>query len=111
MNQRDPHSKTRSAKNGLALVGAALALVVQLLATLHWHQPFLSLDATAQATGRVDGGSCALCLLAFHSPLNPVSPPAAHRLEFTQECLALQLSFAFRSLLASSEQGRAPPTF
>jgi len=67
----------RSAKS-IALLGALLILTAQFLALAHFHQgnPTRQINAQAQAA---DDGLCALCILAFHAPLNPAATPAIER--------------------------------
>lgn len=68
----------RSAKS-IALFGAVLILAAQFLALAHFHQsnPTRQLNARRQIVA--DDGLCALCIIAFHAPLNPAATPAIER--------------------------------
>src|SRR5579864_1472152 len=59
----------------VALIAAAFVFAAQLVAVVHYHQGRFEPSA-AQAVVVPDSGLCALCILAFHSPLNPAAQPA-----------------------------------
>ncbi len=93
----------------LAVLSAALILAAQLLGAVHSHRSALSRDLSARSEFGVDGGLCAVCLLAFHSPTNPGSAPAFARPQQAPERAAPAESPAIRSLFFPSPRGRAPP--
>lgn len=69
----------RSGAKSIALFGAALILAAQFLALTHFHQGNPSRQFNAQTQAATDDGLCALCILAFHAPLNPAAMPALER--------------------------------
>jgi hypothetical protein len=98
----------RHAKS-IALVGAALILAAQFLALTHFHRSNPIRQFNAQTRVVVDDGLCALCILAFHAPLNPAATPSIARpyteIRLVDAAIArLQVSDSF-----SSCQTRAPP--
>jgi hypothetical protein len=65
----------RGVLKSVALIVAAFVFAAQLVAVAHYHQGRFEPSA-AQAVVVPDGGLCALCILAFHLPLNPAAQPA-----------------------------------
>jgi hypothetical protein len=71
---------TRRAGIGrFALIAAALLLFAQTAAAAHYHEQPTSQRASLWAAVNADAGLCALCLLAFHFPVNPTATPAVVR--------------------------------
>ena len=66
----------RGGAKSLALFGAGLILVAQLLALAHVHQGNPTRQFSTQTQLVADDGLCALCVLAFHAPLNPAATPS-----------------------------------
>ncbi|MGH7932335.1 MAG: hypothetical protein ACREQN_04110 [Candidatus Binataceae bacterium] len=91
------------------MLAAALLLCAQLAAVAHYHPSDHSEGINAQAQVVPDGGLCALCILAFHLPLNPAAQPALERpqIEMQPAEPAAPQTRIFRPLLASLT--RAPP--
>jgi len=79
----------RSGAKSIALFGAILILAAQFLALTHFHQGNPTRQLNAQTQVVADDGLCALCILAFHAPLNPATMPALVRPH-----LAIRLSYA-----------------
>ena len=69
----------RGSAKSIALVGAALILAAQFLALAHFHQGNPTRQFNAQTQVVADDGLCALCILAFHAPLNPAATPSIAR--------------------------------
>ena len=69
----------RSGAKSIALFGAVLILAAQFLALTHFHQGNPTRQLNAQTQVVADDGLCALCILAFHAPLNPAATPALER--------------------------------
>jgi hypothetical protein len=98
----------RGAKS-VALVAATLILAAQFLAVAHFHQGNPTRQFNAQTQVVSDDGLCALCLLAFHAPLNPAAAPSVARpfdetrlVDATVDSLHISIPF-------SSYRTRAPP--
>jgi len=66
----------RGGAKSIALLGGILILGAQLLALAHVHQGTPTQQINAQPQVVADDGLCALCLLAFHAPLNPAATPS-----------------------------------
>jgi hypothetical protein len=66
----------RSGAKSIALLGAALILAAQFLALAHFHQGNPTRQFNAQTQVGAEDGLCALCILAFHAPLNPAATPS-----------------------------------
>jgi len=100
---------TVAAIKTVALIAAALVLGAQLLAIAHFHQA----DPTRRLNSRpavvADDGLCALCILAFHMPLNPPTLPGIERPEASAPPLVLPPAHAPVSLPSSAFRTRAPP--
>jgi hypothetical protein len=100
---------TVAAVKTMALIAAALVLGAQLLAIAHFHQA----DPTRRLNSRpavvADDGLCALCILAFHMPLNPPALPAVERPEASAPPLVLPPAHALSSHSRSVWLTRAPP--
>lgn len=69
----------RGGAKSIALFGAVLILAAQFLALTHFHQGNPTRQLNAQTQVVADDGLCALCILAFHAPLNPAAMPALER--------------------------------
>lgn len=69
----------RAGVRRLALVAAALLLFAQSAAAAHRHPQIGSQRAILASVVNAEAGLCALCLLAFHFPVNPAAAPALAR--------------------------------
>ncbi len=98
----------RGAKS-IALVAATVVLAAQFLALAHFHQRNPSRQFNAQTQVVADDGLCALCLLAFHAPLNPAATPSiAHPFDETR-LVDSTVTALYVLLPLSSYRTRAPP--
>jgi hypothetical protein len=100
----------RGGAKSIALLGATLILGAQLLALAHVHQGNPTRQFNTQTQVVSDDGLCALCILAFHAPVNPATTPTiAHpyaEVRLVDAAVAgLPVSIPF-----SSYRTRAPPT-
>jgi hypothetical protein len=94
----------------VALAGAALILFAQLLGAAHWHPANLDRTASASAALSADSGVCAVCLLAFHTSLNPAAAPAlVHPQRAVSKAPAARVA-VLSSLEFASHLTRAPPS-
>ncbi len=99
----------RGGAKSIALLCSVMILAAQLLALGHYHQVNPTRQFNAQSQVVADDGLCALCILAFHAPVNPATVPSIERpyAEFRQVDVAiasLPVSVTF-----SSCRTRAPP--
>jgi hypothetical protein len=62
------HKSDRPASRAVAIFGAALIFVSQLIGVGHFHESALSRNGVITATLSVDPGLCPICELALHSP-------------------------------------------
>lgn len=98
----------RSAKS-IALVAVTVILAAQFLALAHFHQGNPARQFNAQTRILADDGLCALCLLAFHAPLNPSAAPFISRPFHESQLLDAAVTGLDVSLPFSSCRTRAPP--
>ncbi len=99
----------RGGAKSIALLGAALILGAQLLALAHVHQSNPTRQFNAQNQLVADDGLCALCILAFHAPVNPAATPTiAHPYAEVRLADAVVADLHV-SEPVSSHQTRAPP--
>jgi hypothetical protein len=102
-------SSTRSRlRRSIAVFGAALILVAQFVAAVHWHPPTESAWTVASAQP-LETGLCALCQVAFHSSLNPTSALFIEPLEIGSVIASTDSWFGFASFDSASALTRAPP--
>ena len=62
------HKTGRAAARAIAIFGAALILVSQLIGVGHFHASAVSRDGKMAAQVGIDPGFCPVCQLALHSP-------------------------------------------
>jgi len=93
----------------IALVVATLIFGAQLIALGHSHQGNPTRQFNARPQVVVDDGLCALCLLAFHTPLNPAATPAIARPYAEIRLVDASVTSLHVSIPFSSCQTRAPP--
>ena len=102
-------SSTRSRlRRSIAVFGAALILVAQFVAAVHWHPPTESAWTVASAQP-LETGLCALCQVAFHSSLNPTSALFIEPLEIGSVIASTDSWLGFASFDSASALTRAPP--
>jgi hypothetical protein len=103
-------SSTRSRlRRSIAVFGAALILAAQFVGAVHWHPPVQLAWTVASAQPSVDTGLCALCLVAFHSSLNPTSAPFIEHREIGRAIASSDSWLGFASFDSASALTRAPP--
>jgi hypothetical protein len=107
--RRESSTSVRWGAKSIALFGAALILTAQILALAHFHQRNATRQFNAQNQVVADDGLCALCILAFHAPVNPAAAPAIARPY--SEIRLVEMAVARLQAYASysSCQTRAPP--
>jgi len=93
----------------IARVVGILILGAQLIALGHSHQGNLTRQFNAQPQVVADDGLCALCLLAFHTPLNPAATPAIARPYAEIRLVDASVTSLYVSIPFSSCRTRAPP--
>lgn len=93
----------------IAVAGAALILFVQLLGAIHWHPANFDNAASASAALSVDNGLCAVCLLAFHTSLNPATVPTLAHPQRELAMAPVVGSAEFSTFAPASHLTRAPP--
>ena len=62
------HKRDRTTARAIAVFGAALILVSQLIGVAHFHEGAVSRDGVVTAALSIDPGFCPVCQLALHSP-------------------------------------------
>jgi hypothetical protein len=99
----------RSSAKSIALFAAAVIVAAQFLALAHIHQrnPTRLLNAQSQVVA--DDRLCALCLLAFHAPINPAVAPAVERPYAEIRLVNAAIARLHLSASYSSCRTRAPP--
>jgi hypothetical protein len=94
----------------MARIVAVIVFSAQLVANAHFHHD----DPTRRIGSRpvvvVDDGLCALCLLIFHAPFNPVATPMVARPEASAPPLVLPSARAPFSIPCAVFRTRAPPS-
>lgn len=93
----------------IARVVGILILGAQLIALGHSHQGNLTRQFNAHPQVVVDD-LCALCLLAFHTPLNPAATPAVARPYAEIRLVDASITSLYVSIPFSSYRTRAPPS-
>jgi hypothetical protein len=102
-------NRTAKTPRTIALLAAALLLVGQFAATVHWHSTSLEDCASVSAGFSSDGGLCALCLFHFHSPGTIAVVPALTAPTFPQNSVSYIASAEPLIAHAPCLFGRAPP--
>jgi hypothetical protein len=93
----------------IALFAAVLIFIAQLLALGHFHQRNSIRQFNAQSQIATDDGLCALCILAFHAPVNPAATPAIAHPHAEVRLVEIAVARLHVSASYSSCQTRAPP--
>jgi hypothetical protein len=99
----------RSYAKPITRVVSILILGAQLIALGHSHQANLTGQFNAQPQVVADDGLCALCLLAFHTPLNPAVTPLIVRPYAEIRLVDPSVTSLHVSIPLSSCRTRAPP--
>jgi hypothetical protein len=100
------HSGGRAA---IAIFGAALILVSQMVGAAHFHESAVSRDGRVTATLSADLGFCPVCQLALHSvgPLAAATTVVHGPVE--AETIFVPAPVRFASPIFSAARVRAPP--
>jgi hypothetical protein len=93
----------------IAVFAAAAILAGQLAIAGHFHQAIQTQRVGTQAELSVGNGLCALCLLAFHSKVNPGGAPSIVRPEIQTRTVVQTAPVSFVSFNPSCALTRAPP--
>lgn len=101
--------RRRAPWRGIATAAAALLLASQLAAAAHTHQVLQPERFSSHAELAVDSGLCALCLLAFHAKIAPVSTPGIHHPEVQIEAALDLAPPSIESFDPSCALTRGPP--
>jgi hypothetical protein len=103
------HRSRRVAARAIAIFGAALILVSQMVGVAHFHESGFSRDGHAVAAVSIDQGFCPVCQLALHSvgPLTTAATVA--RGPLVAETIFVPAPVRFESPVFSAARVRAPP--
>ena len=98
----------RSARS-IALFGAVLVLAAQFLSLSHFHQGNSTRQFNPQRLVAAEDGLCALCILAFHTPLNPAPVLAIEHPDVEIQRTDIAIARLHVADSFSSYRTRAPP--
>ena len=101
------HSSGRAA---IAIFGAALILVSQMVGAAHFHEDAVSRDGRLTATLSADPGFCPVCQLALHSPGSVATATTVACGPLVTEIIFVPAPVRFDSPVFSAARVRAPPT-
>lgn len=108
-----PADTTRSRRGSdagrFALVIAILLIFAQTAAAAHYHLRPANERANLSPVTGAGNTFCALCLLAFHVPVNPSAAPAVMRPQPVLNASVAQAPEIATSIGHSSAQTRGPP--
>ena len=100
----------RGGRTAIAIFGAALLLVSQLIGVAHFHDGgTVSRNGVATAALSVDAGSCPICQLALHSPGSLAQATTFARGPTLAETIFIAAPIRPHSIAFSSARVRAPP--
>ena len=103
------HQGGRAATRAIAVLGAALILVSQLIGVAHFHGGAVSRDGVAAPQLSVDEGLCPICQLALHSPGSIASAATVARGPAVFGTLSLVAPTRSVTPVFSTARVRAPP--
>jgi hypothetical protein len=103
------HRSGRVTARAIAIFGAALILVSQMVGVAHFHESAVSRDGRVSATLSADAGFCPVCQLALHSvgPL-AIATTVAHG-PVVAETIFVLAPVRSESPVFSAARVRAPP--
>jgi hypothetical protein len=104
------HGGGRVAARAIAIFGAALILVSQLIGAAHFHGSAVSGVGVAVPQLNVDEGICPICQLALHSPGSVASAPVIARGPAISGTISLFTPTRSMSPVFSTSRVRAPPS-
>jgi len=102
-------SSGRTTSRAIAMFGAVLLLVSQVVAVAHFHESAASRDGVASAALSVDPGFCPVCQLALHSPGSVTAATTVARGPSIAGTILLVAPISSESPVFSAARGRAPP--
>jgi hypothetical protein len=103
------HRSGRTAVRAIAMFGAALLLVSQIIGVAHFHESATSRDGIASAQVSSDPGFCPVCQLALHSPGSVTAATTVARGPSIAGTILLVAPIRSESPVFSAARGRAPP--
>lgn len=101
--------KGGSAARAIAMFGAALILVSQLVGAAHFHEGAASRNGIGVAQLITDEGLCPICQFALHSPGSVSSTATVARGPDIAETISLAAPIQMASQVFSTARVRAPP--
>jgi hypothetical protein len=93
----------------IAMFGAVLLLVSQIIGVAHFHGSAASRDGAASTQLSVDPGFCPVCQLALHSPGSVTAATTVARGPSIAGTILLVAPVRSESPVFSAARGRAPP--
>jgi hypothetical protein len=99
----------RSGRAAIAIFGAALILVSQMVGVAHFHESAVSRDGRLTAALSADAGLCPVCQLALHSPGTLAAATTVARGPLVAETIFIPAPVRFESPVFSAARVRAPP--
>jgi hypothetical protein len=103
------HRNGTAATRAVAIFGAALLLVSQLIGVAHFHEGAVSRDGIVAAQISDDPGLCPVCQLALHSPGSVAAATAITRGPAIAETIFIAPPTRAESPVLSTARVRAPP--
>jgi hypothetical protein len=103
------HNSGRAAARAIAIFGAALILVSQMVGVAHFHESAVSRDGRVTATLSIDPGFCPVCQLALHSPGSLATTTTVARGPIVAETMFVPAPVRSESPVFSAARVRAPP--
>ena len=99
----------RTGARAIAIFGAALILVSQLIGAAHFHEDAVSRNGVVTSTLSADLGLCPICQLALHSPGSFAAATTVARGPAIVGTIFLSAPVRSASPVFSTARVRAPP--
>ena len=103
------HKDGRTGARAIAVFGAALLLVSQLIGVAHFHEGAVSRDGKVVAQIGTDPGFCPICQLALHAPGSLAQATTVARTPAIAETIFVVAPARAESPVFSTARVRAPP--
>ena len=103
-----PFQKSLRAR-AIAIFGAALLLISQVVGVAHFHESAASRGGVVTTALSSDPGFCPVCQLALHSPGSVSAPAIVANGPAIAEAVLVTPSSRFESPVFSTARVRAPP--
>ncbi|HKN12083.1 MAG TPA: hypothetical protein VJX68_02715 [Candidatus Binatus sp.] len=103
------HRSGRTAARAVAMFGAALLLISQIVGAAHFHEGAASRDGVSAAQLSADPGFCPVCQLALHSPGSVTAATTVARGPAIAGTISLVAPIRSESPVFSAARVRAPP--